>query len=399
MAGPPPRKSPPPRPTAADVTESRLTTPVDRVPPIPPEDFLSTGCTLLNLAVSGHPDRGIPKGTYLYAVGASGSMKTWLAFMLFAEASQNRHFDGYRLVHDNAENGALMDVNKYFGPGVEPRLEPPKLAKDGTPVYSETAQEFYYHLESNVRKGPCIYVLDSMDALRDDTDEKKFEAELKRYETGKGEVPGSMGMAKAKTNSANINRVAQTLRTNGSILVVVSQTRDKVGGMYPGQKTRGGGHALKFYAHVELWSSLKQNLTNSYHGKEREIGVEIQFDVQKNRVSGWHGKLPLVHFLTQYGLDDVGSSVEFLIDEKHWKKPPKTEPGKRRGISDDNDDEEKKTKVIAAPEFKFEGKPEALIQLIQKNEDERELQLIVAKVWRDILANSMPVRKPRYGAV
>ena len=38
-------------------------------------DYLSTGCTLLNLAITGHPDRGYRRGGYYYVVGDSKSGK------------------------------------------------------------------------------------------------------------------------------------------------------------------------------------------------------------------------------------------------------------------------------------------------------------------------------------
>lgn len=378
--------------SAAEQLADRLTTKTERVPPIPPDDFLSTGCTLLNLAFTGHPDRGVPKGNYLYLVGDSGAAKTWLSFCLFAEAARNPHFADYRFVHDNAENGALMDVATYFGQGVVDRLEPPYKGVVG----SETAQQFYHHLEINCRRGPCVYILDSMDAINDDADDEKFEAELHHYETGEGTIPGSMGMAKAKTNSRNINRVVKSLRHNGSILVVISQTRDKVGGNIPNQKTRGGGRALKFYAHLEAWLSVRGAITKTYLRKDREIGSYIQVDVQKNRVCGWEGKMPLVNFIKGYGVDDVGSVVDYLIDERHWVKPKTQAPagrGRKQITSGDDDDG---GKVIAAPEFDFVGRRDALIQRIQDVNGERELGQIAARLWREIIAGAMPDRKPRY---
>lgn len=371
-----------PRETAEQKAE-RLTTPVPRKPSIPPENFLSSGSTVMNLAFSGHRNLGIPKGAYLYIVGDSGAMKTWETFTLFAEAARNDHFKKYRFVHDNAENGALMDVSQYFGQKVLDRLEPPHGSKR-KPIYSSTVKEFYMHLELNCKHGPCIYALDSMDALEDDADEKRFDAELKKYLTGKGEIPGSYGMEKAKTNSKNISRVVNALRDSGSILVIISQTRDKIGGMIPGQKTRAGGRALRFYAHLEIWTSVRAPLVRRYLGKEREVGSTIRVDVQKNRICGWEGKFDL-SFIKGYGIDDLGSCVEYLIEERHWKKV------RGSAATDDN-----RIADIAAPEFKFTGKPEDLIQYIQSECEEWQLRKITEQVWQSIIDGAIPDRKPRY---
>jgi RecA/RadA recombinase len=368
----------------AEATAEVLTSDPPRLEAIKQEDLLSTGSTLLNMAFSGRPGGGVPKGKYLYFVGDSSSGKSWFCFNLFAEAARNPNFEDYRFVFDNAENGALMDVEEYFGKRVVERLVPPKGTIE-EPIYSETVQQFYYHLDANTEQGPCIYVLDSMDALNDESEEDKFDAEVKKYETGKGEVPGSMGMAKAKANSKNINRVVRSLRNSGSILVVISQTRDAVGSRIPGMKTRGGGKALRFYAHLEAWTSVKCPITKTYLRKDREIGSIIKIDVQKNRVCGWEGKIE-VPFLKKYGVDDLGGCVDYLRDEKHWK-----------GASGKGDDDEDSgSGKFAAPEFDFTGTKEGLIKKIQESGDEWELQRLVARVWRDIEAGAMPYRKPKY---
>lgn len=365
-------------------------------PAVDPKTLLSTGCTVLNLAVSGTPFGAIPPSTYWHIVGDSGAAKSWFAMCLFAEAARNPLYNKYRFVFDNAENGALMDVAKYFGRGVLDRMCPPRKGRYG----SALVQEFYYHVELNVRRGPCIYVLDSMDALQDVGEEDNFEAQLKYYDTGKGksDIKGSMGMSKAKENSRNINRIAnQTLRENGSILVVISQTRDKMNAAYAGQKTHSGGYTLKFYSHVQTWAKIRGDLKKYYKGKDREVGSLIAFDVTKNRVSGWHGKLPHVTFLSDYGVDDVGTNVDYLLEEKHWKKPkaeaddPKTG---RRAVADDAD--EGGGKLFAAPEFDYVGDKDGLVHLVQDGGREAELAALVGHVWTEIRAGAAPARKPRY---
>lgn len=370
---------------AADAARDRLSVPPAPPPAVRPEDLLSTGCTLLNLAFSGRASGGVPKGTYLYFVGDSGSSKTWMCFNAFAEAAKNPAFDGYDFRFDNAENGQLFDVEKYFGAAVAARLRPPG-GTAANPVHSETVQQFYYHLAACCKR-PCVYVLDSMDALNDDADDDRFAAELKKYETGAGTVPGSMGMAKAKTNSKYINRVVKALRDTGSILIVISQTRDKVNSSIPGMKTRGGGRALRFFAHLEAWTSVRGPITRTYHGKEREIGAYIQIDVQKNRVCGWEGKLPLVEFLKGHGVDDVATNVQYLIDEKHWVKATSA-----NGKSADDDSGSR----YAAPEFNVTGTRETIVRAVQDSDSEWELAKLVKQVWQDVRDNALPPRKPRY---
>ena len=94
-----------------------------REPPVGPADWLSTGSTLLNLALSGRVDGGLCKGRYFYFVGDSDSGKTMLTQTCFAEAAINRNFDDHRLVFYNREDGALMDFARFFGPRMAARVE------------------------------------------------------------------------------------------------------------------------------------------------------------------------------------------------------------------------------------------------------------------------------------
>jgi RecA/RadA recombinase len=349
---------------------------------IPDDNYCSTGVPLLNLAVSGRIDGGIPKGTYLYYVGDSSSGKTWFSMELMAQACINRNFDNHRLIFDNAERGALMDVRRYFGKLAD-RIEPPKGTR-AKPEYSRITEEFYYNLDDALEEGPCIYVLDSMDSLTTNDDDKKFDQFKDRYQgkkksqqesEGEEKLKGSYGMAQAKINSRNIRGYAAMLDDTGSILVIISQTRDKVGSQFP-MRTHAGGKALKFFSHVEVWTSVKGDIKwTNILGKDRVVGSRILMDVQKNRITGWDSFKIEVPFHRSVGLDPIGASVDFLIDEGFWP-------------------EEKK--VITAEQFGFKGKREQLIERIEGEDGESELHGYVQEVWDKIDAACAVKRKPRY---
>jgi RecA/RadA recombinase len=349
-----------------------LKDPPPRKPVLPDSHYLSTGVTTLNLAISGKPLGGIAKGNYVYFVGDSSSGKTWLAFQIFAEAARNPEFGNYELVYDNVENGALFDVQKLFGEKTYKRVRPPGGTRS-QPKFSRTVEDYYFTLDSYLNRGPCIYVVDSMSALSSRADDKKYEEAKEKWE--KDEVPeaGSYGMSKAKTNSQNSNRAAIMLADTGSILLVINQTRDKVGSAIPGQKTAGGGKALRFYAHVELWTSIKEVFKKGTW----DIGAQIEIDVQKNRLSGWEGKIR-VPFYKQSGFDDLGALVDFMVSDGHWKKD---QSGR-----------------IEAPEFTGDKKlyREALVKKIEDDDAERELQILAASTWERLLEESKPDRKQRY---
>ncbi len=239
---------------------------------------LSTGSTLVNLAFTGHAEYGLTKGSYYLLVGDSQSGKTFLALTSLAEATIHPNFANYRLIYDAPERGARMDMKKFFGTKMPARLEN---------RYSETVEDFYYGLDDLFdEEKPFIYVLDSESSLSSKDEDDKRKEQKVAYHRGR-EAPGSYGDGKAKKHSSNIRQVIPKLEKSGSILILISQTRDNIGfGAQFNPKVRSGGKALKFYATDEAWFSIKGSIKKTVMGKPRTIGKVLQVQVKKNRDTG-----------------------------------------------------------------------------------------------------------------
>lgn len=337
-------------------------------------DLLHTGSTMLNLAATGKPNGGWVKGTYTLFVGDSSSGKTWFCIAALAEACRNPEFDDYELIYDNVERGALMDMRRFFGKRAAQRIIAPRYDGDAA-VFSEKIEDFYDNLHDHIESEvPFIYILDSMDALDSEAGEEKYLEQKTAREKGKDSA-GSFGDGKAKVNSQNIRRMVSRLARNGSILIVINQTRDnlKPGSFDP--KTRSGGKALTFYATYEMWSSIKSHIYKTVRGKKRELGIVSLVKVKKSRSTGRMrtAEVPIYH---SHGIDDVGACIAYLIDEGHWSAT--------------------KTGKVVAEEFEFEGTVEKLVQHIEDNELEQDLSAIVADVWNDVEAACAVKRKSRY---
>lgn len=355
-------------PTAEEIKEELLKKPNKK-----PLEYVSTGSTMLNLAISGNPNHGFAKGRYYRFVGDSASGKTFLSLTCLAEAAINPAFKDYRFIYDDVEGGAMMDIARFFGKSVAERLEPPALRKN-EPVFSQTIEEFYFHIDDALNeKRPFIYVLDSMDGLDSKEDSEKFEAQKKAHRKGK-DAAGSYGTGKAKVNSSYIRRVCARLRKNGSILIVISQTRDNLGFGFE-KKTNAGGKALKFYACLEMWSSVAGHIKKNVKGKDRELGTFCQVRVKKNRVTG-RDRTVVVPIYHSIGIDDLGSCVDYLVEEKHWAK--------KKGVG------------INAPELQIQGSRDKIIRHIEKKGLEKDVRAIVSDVWDEIESGCVIKRKPRY---
>ncbi len=349
---------------------------------IPMELGLDSGLTLVNLACTGNPNVAFFPGHFNMFVGASRAGKSWLLLQILAEAARNKAYKTHRLILDQPERGALMDVPRYFGTRLPKRLEQP-----GRGGSSHTIEEFYDHVDDAIRIGvPFIYGLDSEDALSSEDEQKKAEQNKKARrrqskqedEDGEVKIKGSYGDGKAKKNSAGLRQAHGGLDSTdpGSILFMIKQSRDNpAAGPFGGDKqTRSGGRSLTFYSTIELWFSVSKKITKKILDKDRTIGSMLRITVKKNRVDGWEGSVE-VPFLRKYGMDDIRSCINFLLVEKHWKK---------------------KAGNIYAPEFDFAGKENKLVEYIEEEECQTELRLITAKHWSKIERLCEEKRKPRY---
>lgn len=340
------------------------------------KDLLSSGSTLVNLAVSGDYRGAFAKGKYYHLVGSSGSGKTWLTLTSFAEASINKEFEGYRFIHDNPENGSLMDIKQYFGKKLYDCIEPPSGTKK-EPRNSTTIEELYYNLDDAFKDGrKFIYVLDSMDVLDSKPDQKKFnqhKAASRKAKEGGSEEAGSYGTAKAKANAAGMRVVFNKLESSGCILILISQEKANLS-FGSKEKTFSGGSSLKFYCHAQMWTGKVGTLKKTVKGRPEKVGIVATVDIRKNRHSGRDTKVKVpIYWGT--GLDDTGSCVDYLIEKNHWKKG---------------------SAGVKATEFDLVMEREELIQHIEKENLEPKLRTTVAAVWEEIRLACVPERKMRY---
>jgi RecA/RadA recombinase len=356
-----------PRKQTEEIKEQLL---MNKEKPLANKTGVSSGSTLLNLACTGRMDECFLTGQYHLVVGKSGSGKTFLVLTTLAEAAINSKFDDYDLIYDNAEVGALMDMERFYGKEFVNRVRKPVEGGYG----SVTIEEFYDNVNRLKKSGkPFIYVLDSMDVLTSEEEQEKQEQNRKAREQGK-ETTGSYGDGKAKKNSSMLRPVIADLDRTGSILIIISQTRDNIGSFSFEKDTRSGGHALTFYATLEIWTTIREKISRVVKGKKRQIGIKSQIKIKKNRVTGRERivEVPIYH---SYGMDDTGSCVDWLISEKHW---PKSSSG------------------VKAEEFDFVGKEEKLIRHIEDNGLQNDLHLIVEDVWNDIESQCEIKRTKRY---
>lgn len=346
-----------------------------RLKPVEKEDsvYFSTGSTLLNLACADKTKGAFKPGTMVNIIGDSHAGKTFLALSVLAEACYNDAFSGYDLIYDDAEAANDINIEKMFGSGLAERIiSPGKAEKDeeGCDIPSSTIQDFQRHvMKSFNRERPFIYVLDSLDSITSVEEQDRFD----KVAEGK-EVKGSYKMEKAKALGELLRNICRKLRSTKSLLIIVSQTRQNINPMSFSPKTRSGGDALRFYAAIEMWLGLAEKHHKGVEGRKREIGVKTKVRIKKNKLTGKNRDAEFSIYY-DYGIDDIGSSINFMVDEGFWTK---------------------KGEKINAKDLDILATERKLISEIERRGMERKLRKAVGRAWMEIEEKMRLGRKPKY---
>jgi len=150
---------------------------------------------------------------------------------------------------------------------------------------------------------------------------------------------------------------------------IISQTKDNITSSFV-EKTRSGGKALKAFACHEMWLAVLES--------KREKGIIVSTDaglrVSKNKITGKKRQISFP-ILIDYGIDDITTNVEYLVEEGIWKKEKLT---------------------IIAKDFNIRGVQRTIIEEIERQKLQRELQILVGDVWKQIEESVRPKREPRF---
>jgi recombination protein RecA len=352
-----------------DVTEDILEHTKQEDPRRPKTLLIPTGSVLLNLSCSDHIDGGWGAGKIANLIGDSSSGKTLLALSMFAECAQRSEFDGYDFIYDDVEQACEFDFGKLFGSRVGERIQAPQYDGDSS-LYSDTTQQFHANVFSAIETGrPFIYVLDSFDALTSSEELNRAEESVKATREGK-ELKGSYRMEKPKFASEMLRQIKARIRETQSFLLIISQTRDNIDPMSFEKKTRSGGRALRFYCSHEVWMALAGKIKK----KDRVIGSNVKVKVTKNKLTGKQREV-IFPIYYDYGVDDLESCIDFLVDEGYWQK---------------------KGDKVVANDLGLEGSRRKLIADIEDKALSLQLFQSVRICWGQIEESLKLERKPKY---
>ncbi len=329
--------------------------------------LIPSGSTMLNLACSDSPFGAFALGRIVTLPGGSASGKTMLMLTMLAECAKDKRFDDYNLIYDDGEETCDgFDIKYLFGNKLATRIMPPQTDDNKEPLHSETIQDFKANILTLVKQEqPFIYILDSLDSLTSDEELKKEyrQALIKaKNPDAVKELAGSYKTEKAKAIGETLRMINNKIKHTKSALFIVQQERANIGVTFGAKKTTSGGMAPFFYSTHQVWLNLKAAITKEVKKQNRKIGHKIAVAVKKNKITG---KLRNVEFdiYYDYGLDDIASCIHFLLSTNHWTKSGT---------------------IILAGDLNLKNTKNNLIEEIETLGLQKELHIIIGKVWLEI---------------
>lgn len=255
---------------------------------------VSTGSTLLDLAISGGRFRGggIPGGILVEIFGPSGAGKTVLLCEI-AGAVQRQ--GGEVLFKDpearlNKQFARMFDLNPdiidYSTPDTVPEVF--KSVREWTPTSKKKINGAF---------------ADSLAALSTDLEMTNTDGD-------------KMGMRRAKEFSEQCRLTCRELAEKNLLMVCSNQVRQNADAGPYGQKFASpGGMAIGFYASLRLrcMGAIKIKEEKTIAGKKvkKVIGVETQIEVFKSSIWKPYRTAPIT-IIFDYGVDDIRSNLQFI---------------------------------------------------------------------------------------
>jgi len=277
------------RRTAEEIVEETKnpTTAIDKKPI---GSVVSTGSTLLDLAISGKVVRGggVPGGILVEIFGPSSSGKT----AVLAETAASVQAIGGDVEYKDPEGRLNKEYCRIYGAEITDNYSRPDTVK-------EMFKEIWSWTPANP-KAVNMIAADSLAALS---------TELEMGDEDK------MGMKRAKDFSEALRKTCRMIANNNWLIMCSNQERESPTGL-----VTPGGKAIPYY------SSLRIRLTPSFKGGkikkkikqgnkeiEKVIGIYSIAEVKKSSIDDPFRTAP-VYIIFKIGIDDIRGNLQWYKD-------------------------------------------------------------------------------------
>jgi len=359
---------------------------------VPPcKYYLSTGSTLLDLAISGRHPGGVGSGRVTQIIGDNSTAKSVLVRQILGSAQRLGGF----AAEEESERTPDFARADLFGLNVGAWAV-------GPPPSNVDLEKARAHAGNYVYRNPP-----TLEAMFDDElggfiqlmggtwgkgkKEKKINALLSPLAIGVDTLtalPGlsevertideaSYRMERAKTMSEGFRKYIRMIGELDITMVCVDHIRTKVGASAWGKQwTTSGGLAMQQYASTRVYLKHVETIKNAH---KIAVGVKIAFEVVKNKLAPPFRSGEL-YVMFDYGIDDIRANLEFLKVHQDLDNVPLITVGS----------------TYKWGEVKLGDSLNEAINFVDVHDMAEELAAEVAKVWPIVHASGTADRKPRY---
>lgn len=258
------------------------------------KEWVGTGCSMLDLAISNRPHGGFPVGRITEITGLEASGKSLLAAHALAETQKK----GGLGVYIDTEAASSAEFLTAIGVDLKQMLYVPL----------ETIEEIFETIETiveNVRKSDKDRLVTIIvDSVMGASTKIEMDAEYDKdgYATSK-----SIILSKA------MRKVTNWIARERICLIFTNQLRTKLGVSFGDPWTTSGGKALPFHASVRLRLKSLGQIKAKINGKEQIVGIKTRCLVVKNRMGP---PLRSVDYDIYFdsGIDDYGGWLAVMKD-------------------------------------------------------------------------------------
>lgn len=261
------------------------------------EKMISTGSTLLDLAISGDRcyEGGVPGGIIIEIAGPSAAGKT----AILTEMAVSAQTRGGEARFDDPEARLNQEYTRIYGL----QLEAENYNRP------DTVKEMFNGLWAWEPKNKDVINISCEDSLAALSTEMEMESEDK------------YGMKRAKEFSEGLRKTCRMIANNNWIIACSNQERDGTTGT-----TTPGGKAIPYYSSLRIriapyFKGSKIKRTKTINGKtfEKIIGIRSLCTIIKSSIDAPH-RTANIFIVFGVGVDDIRGNLFYLKDVNGTKK-------------------------------------------------------------------------------
>jgi recombination protein RecA len=265
------------------------------------DGWVSTGCAMLDVAISNRPYGGLPVGRIVELTGLEQSGKSLVSAHLLAETQKQ----GGVAVLIDTETAVSREFLEAIGVDVSKLLY---VSADSVEQIFDMTETIIEKVRETSKDKLVTIVTDSVAAA-------STQAEL-------ASDYGKDGYAtdKAIIISKAMRKITNMIGRQKILLVYTNQLRQKMNAMPFGDPwTTSGGKALAFHASVRLRLKGAGQIKMKVGGNDKIVGMKVRCQVVKNRMGPPLRSTDFEIYFDR-GIDNYGSWLKVMKDNKIVKQ-------------------------------------------------------------------------------